>query len=435
MSAIVLFACAWVLGSCALPFFRSKPPVVPPPRLTVEFDSVSAAADLAWDASPQQGFLQYSIQRSRAGREFGTIAVAAGRLDTTYRDSGLLANTTYRYRVVVERIGKPGDDGEDPSVASKPAQGGIHRLLNSWSLPRGFLPTRIAFDERGILNVVGVGAGRVERFDRAGHYLGRWQFADLPNACIETGTLDGPAIALDAHGNLFVAFNTLPAVGAPRPAWAKFDRNGKLLWTRPLEGVFARHIAVDGERVFIESISRLHQFSTGGTPVFEYPRARPPGFEPALTGAAGSPLWSSPSTSSKPAGEPRASSSTRAPKGRRSTSWLGRDPLSEEDRGAGLLSRPSDFAFDEKNDRVFVVNAGYGRIEVFRKGKYLTRWAPGGEKEEDAFRFGGTVTVVDDLDLGSTTDRRVLAGGIALDSEGYIYVADTFNNRIRKFHP
>lgn len=434
MSAIVLFACAWVLGSCALPFFRSKPPVVPPPRLTVEFDSVSAAADLAWDASPQQGFLQYSIQRSRAGREFGTIAVAAGRLDTTYRDSGLLANTTYRYRVVVERIGKPGDDGEDPSVASKPAQGGIHRLLNSWNLPRGFLPTRIAFDERGILNVVGVGAGRVERFDRAGHYLGRWQFADLPNACIETGTLDGPAIALDAHGNLFVAFNTLPAVGAPRPAWAKFDRNGKLLWTRPLEGVFARHIAVDGERVFIESISRLHQFSTGGTPVFEY---RVPAllvsslrFWRGWFAALVEPLdvvetgWRAPRLVFYKSAEREEIDLV-----------LGRDPLSEEDRGAGLLSRPSDFAFDEKNDRVFVVNAGYGRIEVFRKGKYLTRWAPGGEKEEDAFRFGGTVTVVDDLDLGSTTDRRVLAGGIALDSEGYIYVADTFNNRIRKFHP
>ena len=131
MSAIVLFACAWVLGSCAFPFFRSKPPVVPPPRLTVEFDSVSAAAELAWDASPQQGFLQYRIQRSRAGRDFETIALIAGRLDTTRRDSGLLANTTYRYRVVVERIGKPGDDGDDPSVASKPAKGGIHRLLNS----------------------------------------------------------------------------------------------------------------------------------------------------------------------------------------------------------------------------------------------------------------------------------------------------------------
>ena len=407
---------------------------MPPPLLTVGFDSVSAAADLAWNASPRQGFHQYNIQRSRAGREFRTIAVTAGRLDTTYRDSGLLANTTYRYRVVAERIGKPGDDGGNPSVPSRPAGGGIHPLVNSWSLPGGFLPTRIAFDEHGILNVVGAGAGRVERFDRGGHSLGRWQFADLPNACLETGTLDGPALALDAEGNLFVAFNSLPAVGPPQPAWAKFDRNGTLMWRRPLEGVFARHIAVDGERVFIESISRLHQFSTDGVPVLEY---RVPAllvsslrFWRGWFAALVEPLdivetgWRAPRLVLYRSAEREEIDLV-----------LGRDPLSDEDRGAGLLSRPSDFAFDERNKRVFVVNAGYGRIEVFREGKYLTRWAPGGEEEEDAFRFDGTVTVVDDLDLGSTTDRKVLAGGIALDSEGYIYVADTFNNRIRKFHP
>ena len=45
---------------------------------------------------------------------------------------------------------------------------------------------------------------------------------------------------------------------------------------------------------------------------------------------------------------------------------MGRDPLSDEDRGAGLLKRPSDFAVDERSDRVFVVNAGHDRIEVFK---------------------------------------------------------------------
>ena len=433
MPSIVLFACAWVLGSCALPFLHSKPPVVPPPCLTVGFDSVSAAADLAWDASPQQGFLQYSIQRSRAGRKFRTIAAVAGRLDTTYLDSGLLANTTYRYRVVAERIGKPGDDGKPPSVASEPAAGGIHRVVNSWSLPGDFLPTRIAFDQRGILNVVGAGASWVERFDRGGHSLGRLQFADLPNACLETGTLDGPAIALDADGNLFVAFNTLPPTGPPLPAWAKFDSDGKLLWKRPLEGVFARHIAVDGERVFIESISRLHQFATDGTRVLEY---RVPAllvsslrFWRGWFAALVEPLgvvetgWRAPRLVLYRSAEREEIDLV-----------LGRDPLSDEDRGAGLLSRPSDFAFDERKNRVFVVNAGHGRIEVFRDGEYLTRWASGGE-EEPPFRFDGNARVVDDLESGSTTERKVLAGGIALDTEGYIYVADTFNNRIQKFHP
>ena len=31
--------------------------------------------------------------------------------------------------------------------------------------------------------------------------------------------------------------------------------------------------------------------------------------------------------------------------------------------------------------------------------------------------------------------RQVVAGGITRDAEGYLYVADTFNNRIQKFRP
>ena len=43
--------------------------------------------------------------------------------------------------------------------------------------------------------------------------------------------------------------------------------------------------------------------------------------------------------------------------------------------------------------------------------------------------------VLDDLSLGTTRERQVMAGGISRDSEGFLYVADTFNNRIQKFQP
>jgi hypothetical protein len=36
---------------------------------------------------------------------------------------------------------------------------------------------------------------------------------------------------------------------------------------------------------------------------------------------------------------------------------------------------------------------------------------------------------------GATAERRVVAGGIARDQQGHIYVADTFNHRIQKFQP
>ena len=36
---------------------------------------------------------------------------------------------------------------------------------------------------------------------------------------------------------------------------------------------------------------------------------------------------------------------------------------------------------------------------------------------------------------GEVGEREVVAGGIARDAEGSIYVADTFNDRIQKFQP
>ena len=113
---------------------------------------------------------------------------------------------------------------------------------------------------------------------------------------------------------------------------------------------------------------------------------------------------------------------------------FGRDPLSEDDRGAGLLYRPSDFAVHEPSNRAFVVNAGYGRIEVFKDNRYLTRWGQTADQER-TFAFAGRATVIEDMTLGTTHHRQVVAGGIALDRQGYVYVADTFNNRIQKFRP
>ncbi len=81
-----------------------------------------------------------------------------------------------------------------------------------------------------------------------------------------------------------------------------------------------------------------------------------------------------------------------------------------------------------------MVNAGHDRIEVFKDSIYLTRWT---EKENDKrrFSFSGTLSVIDDLSTGTTRERAVRAGGICRDEEGYVYVADTFNNRIQKFQP
>ena len=434
MRALILILCAWVLHSCALPFIGTEPSSLPgPPKLRVAFDAAAAAATLAWEANHAPDFHQYYIRRARGDRGFQTVAVIAARYDTSYTDDGLLANTTYRYQVVAERLG--GDrDGENRSIAASETRAGdIHGFVNSWLLPTGFLPTRIAIDPRGTLCVVGAGAGWIERFDRGGNSLGQWEFSALPNACLETGTLDGPAIAIDDEGDLYVTFNTLPPTGAPVAAWSKFDASGNQLWSKEIDAVFARHIAVDGSHVFVESISQLQQFDRDGTRLADYQ-------VPALL-VSSLRFWKGYFAALV---EPLDFSQIgwRAPRlvlyknAQRDAVdlVLGRDPLSDDDRGAGLLRRPSDFAIDEEGNRAFVVNAGHGRIEVFKDGRYLTRWSED-VGSGSAFRFAGNADVVDDLDTGRTRSRSVLAGGIARDRDGFVYVADTFNNRIQKFRP
>ena len=114
---------------------------------------------------------------------------------------------------------------------------------------------------------------------------------------------------------------------------------------------------------------------------------------------------------------------------------FGRDPMSSTDRGAGLLKRPTDFAAETTGDRVFIVNAGHDRIEVFREGRYLTRWGGAVGSEPSAFRFRGTAPVLADVGGSMPVDKEVVAGGIARDHDGFVYVADTFNGRIQKFAP
>ena len=221
---------------------------------------------------------------------------------------------------------------------------------------------------------------------------------------------------------------------APEAFWIKFDREGRTVWTRSLQGLFARHIAIDGkDRVFIESITQLQQFDTDGTHITQHDI--PPLMVASLRfwkddfAALVEPMeglgsrWQAPKLVVYQGLQ-------RALEGR----VIGREPLSEDDAGSGLLRRPTDFAVDEDSERAFVVNAGRNRIEVFHDRRYLTRWGREG-KEPGAFRLSGAATVIEALATGTTARRQVVAGGIARDAEGYVYVADTFNNRIQKFQP
>ena len=90
--------------------------------------------------------------------------------------------------------------------------------------------------------------------------------------------------------------------------------------------------------------------------------------------------------------------------------------------GPGQLIYP--ISFDVAPDgRFYILDAGNARIQVFdADGHYLTHWGSNGTAE-GAFDFSGGNKLED------------FVGSVAVDSEGFIYVADVGNGRIQKFAP
>jgi DNA-binding beta-propeller fold protein YncE len=94
--------------------------------------------------------------------------------------------------------------------------------------------------------------------------------------------------------------------------------------------------------------------------------------------------------------------------------------------GTGQFSAPVAGVFGT-DGRLFIVDGFNNRIQVFREGEYLTMWGTRGTAP-GAFHFSGVSP------FGLVGFTQVLAG-IAVETDGTIYVADTFNNRIQVFAP
>jgi hypothetical protein len=90
--------------------------------------------------------------------------------------------------------------------------------------------------------------------------------------------------------------------------------------------------------------------------------------------------------------------------------------------GPGELLFPISFA-PGTEDRLYVLDAGNSRVAVFAyNGDYITHW---GDSGSGPGQFS--------LGPGNTADD--LAGSIAVDDQGFIYVADPGNQRIQRFAP
>ena len=105
-------------------------------------------------------------------------------------------------------------------------------------------------------------------------------------------------------------------------------------------------------------------------------------------------------------------------------------PFTDESKniGAGEGPDPGHFLFPLSLDagpdqRIYVLDAGNARIQVFDiDGNYITH-------------FGRMGSAAGEFDFGSGGSASSFAGSIAVDDDGYIYVADVGNRRIQKFAP
>ena len=95
--------------------------------------------------------------------------------------------------------------------------------------------------------------------------------------------------------------------------------------------------------------------------------------------------------------------------------------------GQGFLFNPTSFDVGP-DGRIYVLDAGNSRIVVFDQGRrqYITQWGRQGSGPGE-FNFGqGAPAPGGGLDF---------VGSIAVDDQGFIYVADELNKRIQKFAP
>jgi hypothetical protein len=95
---------------------------------------------------------------------------------------------------------------------------------------------------------------------------------------------------------------------------------------------------------------------------------------------------------------------------------------SEAGTGPGALFYP--LSFDVGSDgRIYVLDAGNKRIQAFDSdGTYVTQWGNGG-------------TADGQFDFGNGYRPQDFAGSIAVDDDGFVYVADVGNRRIQVFAP
>jgi DNA-binding beta-propeller fold protein YncE len=259
-----------------------------------------------------------------------------------------------------------------------------------------------AFGKNGELLVTDASHAYVQAFDATtGKYIARFGGKGDDEAGLEKPE----GIAVDAQGNIFVADYTSGFV-------KKYDASYKWLITfsgygsKSGETMKSEFMDIRDGKLYVPDAGndRVNVFALDGKPLFDFGG---PGNEPGKLA------------------DPEAAKFDSS--GRLFVSDLKNDRIQVFDgdgklllsfgrsgEGSGEFRAPAGIAFD-RDDNLYVTEIGNNRVQVFdNTGKFLTMW---GRKGSAAGEFGSPHGII--VDRGT----------------GYVYVADTSNNRVQVFKP
>lgn len=259
-----------------------------------------------------------------------------------------------------------------------------------------------AFSKDGHLLATDASHAFVQVFDRTtGKFLAR--FGGKGD---DDQNFDKPeGIAVDPNGNIFVADNNTGFI-------KKFDASYKWLMTfseygsAPGQNMRSEFMDIRGGRLYMPDVGneRVNVLDLSGKPLFNFGG---PGIAP---GRFKNPEAAKFNSEGKLHVTDLMNNRVQVfdPEGKLLTI------IGKSGSGAGEFKSPAGIAFD-KFDNIYVTEIGNYRVQVFDKtGKFLTMWGSKGSRNGE---FGNTHGVIVDK------------------NNGFIYVADTANNRIQVFKP
>lgn len=286
-------------------------------------------------------------------------------------------------------------------------------------------PEGVTVDNQGHLYVADTLNNSIEKFDTNGNYITRWG-----SYSTEPGKFKAPRnLAADANGNLFVLegeSNT--SDGNDRVQ--KFDPNGKLitLWggkfitdTHYYFGGETRGLTVgsDGSVYVADTNDRVLKYNNNGQFVTSFDEEHPGDGHFVHPAAAALDLQGNLYVTD--AGNYRVQKLDS--QGRFILKW------GSEGKGNGQFELPTGIAVDKAGD-VYVADNNNSRIQKFdSQGHFLLGWGSVGNGDG---QFVASPVITTNLRaIRDTVPTEI--GGVAVDSQNNVYVADIGHSRIQKF--